>query len=532
MQKIKYQYSYFILPYIVNEVKYTEYLRKLLKDNRIDLKRYDKIKDLEIYSFFDERFLDFFSYANDITENDLREAKKDDYYSLAKRLSKKDLTVFDVDLSQNMQGKIGEEEGIFFRIDRTNIITTNVGVSFLVFKTEIDSDNFQDLLNFNYRFRDLSTEIVEYKKYENINIQSDTFKEISDLKNVIEELTGLNLNDLIKNTGIDKFYTFSYLCLDNLVWNENTDFRELQTIFNKYSEVLPAEFNSEFSDINNAIEVIEDLKYSKIGITNLSSNLFSSGLEIHNFTKIPIEYETTYLYIYIYKIFQKVFLDKIGRDIFIKRKYKKALRDLKYFTEKFWGNPITLQDKGVLYINKLKSIFDLNNKYNEIQNKVDIIYKESRVDKYYKYSKGIYYLLVILIIITILNILLFRRKYMKYIYTGIDIIEIDRIAESIKDKRFLEKIFTEKEQALCTRKNEAEFYAGRFAAKEAIFKALSNRMAHKKLDWLDVEILADKNGRPKINFLKGGLKLYENKIDVSISHNKTTSVASAVLSLQ
>lgn len=120
---------------------------------------------------------------------------------------------------------------------------------------------------------------------------------------------------------------------------------------------------------------------------------------------------------------------------------------------------------------------------------------------------------------------------MKNVYTGIDIIEIDRIAESIKDEKFLEKVFTEREIALCTRKNEAEFYAGRFAAKEALFKALSQRMERETFNWLDVEILDEKNGRPKINFLKGSFKRFENRIDVSISHNKTTAVACAVLSL-
>lgn len=118
---------------------------------------------------------------------------------------------------------------------------------------------------------------------------------------------------------------------------------------------------------------------------------------------------------------------------------------------------------------------------------------------------------------------------MKHVYTGIDIIEIDRIAESIKKPEFIKKIFTAKEIALCTRKNEAEFYAGRFAAKEAIFKALSYRIESDKIDWLDIEILAAENGRPVINFLNGKIKRYETKIDVSISHNKTTTVAVAVL---
>lgn len=92
---------------------------------------------------------------------------------------------------------------------------------------------------------------------------------------------------------------------------------------------------------------------------------------------------------------------------------------------------------------------------------------------------------------------------MSHVYTGIDIIEIDRIAESIKKPDFLKKIFTKKEIELCTRKNKAEFYAGRFAAKEAIFKALSQRIGSENIDWLDVEILAAPNGRPEIVFYNG-----------------------------
>lgn len=406
MQKIKYQYSYFILPYIINEEKYSGYLRKLLKDKRISLKKFCKIKDLEIFSFFNENFLEFFNYADDITEIDLREGINDGFYNIAKKLSQKDLAIFNVDLAQNTQGKLGSEEGIFFKVDKAIIVTTKTGVSFFVLKTMIDSDNVHDLLNFNYRFRELLPDLLEYKKYENINIQAEEFKEVSDLKNIITDLTGLDLNDLIQATGIDKFYTFSYLCLDNLMWNEKTDFRELQTLFYKYSEILPAAFNSEFSDVNNAVAVIEDLKYSKIGITNLSSNLFSSGLEIHNFTKIPIEYETMYLYMYIYTIFQKMFLEKIGRDIFFKEKYRKALKDLKYFTKYFWSNTITAQDKGVVYIKKLNEVFDLNKIYNEIHNKFDIVFKEAKINKYYKYSKGIYYLLGSLAVLTIINIAL------------------------------------------------------------------------------------------------------------------------------
>lgn len=120
---------------------------------------------------------------------------------------------------------------------------------------------------------------------------------------------------------------------------------------------------------------------------------------------------------------------------------------------------------------------------------------------------------------------------MKTVYTGVDIIEIARIEEAIKEPAFIEKIFTKAEIKNCKRKNQAEYYAGRFAAKEAIYKAISKRMEYETLDWLDVEILSDKNGRPIINFLTGSLKRYEKRMDLSISHNRTMSVATAALVL-
>jgi len=62
------------------------------------------------------------------------------------------------------------------------------------------------------------------------------------------------------------------------------------------------------------------------------------------------------------------------------------------------------------------------------------------------------------------------------IYTGTDIIEIDRIKDAIKSDTFIKKIFTEKEIEYCESKKDPariQSYAARFAAKEAIFKAIS-----------------------------------------------------------
>ena len=92
------------------------------------------------------------------------------------------------------------------------------------------------------------------------------------------------------------------------------------------------------------------------------------------------------------------------------------------------------------------------------------------------------------------------------IFCGTDIIEIDRIKSSIEDRGtlFLNKIYTQAEIEYCEGRKNAKYqhYAGRFAAKEAIFKAISETLEDKyEITWSDVEIVNDKFGKPKVHFL-------------------------------
>ena len=106
---------------------------------------------------------------------------------------------------------------------------------------------------------------------------------------------------------------------------------------------------------------------------------------------------------------------------------------------------------------------------------------------------------------------------------GIDIIEIERIEASIEKhgQHFLDRIFTKKEQADCLdTPNHAMRFAGRFAAKEAIAKALGTGFG-KELSWLDIEIENDANGRPQAT-VKG------KSIQISISHCKSHATAIAL----
>ena len=115
---------------------------------------------------------------------------------------------------------------------------------------------------------------------------------------------------------------------------------------------------------------------------------------------------------------------------------------------------------------------------------------------------------------------------------GTDIIEIDRIRKSIEElgDKFLNKIYSGKEIEYCEGKNKAKYqhYAARFAAKEAIFKAISFNLKNKfEITWTDAEILNDKNGKPYVHFIENKIPNLK-QIDISISHCKDYAVANVI----
>ena len=87
--------------------------------------------------------------------------------------------------------------------------------------------------------------------------------------------------------------------------------------------------------------------------------------------------------------------------------------------------------------------------------------------------------------------------------TGVDLAEVDRIRAALEDprigRRFRDRVFTEKEIAYCEKKRRGKYesYAGRFAAKEAVMKALGRGWGA-KVRWLDIEVVRARSGKPDI----------------------------------
>ena len=119
------------------------------------------------------------------------------------------------------------------------------------------------------------------------------------------------------------------------------------------------------------------------------------------------------------------------------------------------------------------------------------------------------------------------------ILCGTDIIEVGRIRESIErtGDRFLNIIYTPKEIEYCESKKAAKYYhyAGRFAAKEAIYKAVSSLLKDRfDISWQNSQVINDENGNPKVEFLDINIKRIKD-IDISISHCKEYATATVVI---
>ena len=125
---------------------------------------------------------------------------------------------------------------------------------------------------------------------------------------------------------------------------------------------------------------------------------------------------------------------------------------------------------------------------------------------------------------------------MNIIGNGVDIVENKRINKLIDDKKFIKRVFTDKEIRFSKNiKNKTNYYAKRFAAKEAFVKALGTGFRN-NINFSDIEVINNKLGKPKINiskkvrtFIKKKFKLDKPKIYVSLSNENKHSIAYVIL---
>jgi holo-[acyl-carrier protein] synthase len=118
---------------------------------------------------------------------------------------------------------------------------------------------------------------------------------------------------------------------------------------------------------------------------------------------------------------------------------------------------------------------------------------------------------------------------------GVDVVDIRRLRRALErqGERFMQRIYTAGEQEYCrAHRDPAPYFAARFAAKEALFKALGTGWAQ-GVTWLDAEIRNNDQGAPWLA-LRGrteeaSRELSVRKIHLSLSHSEEAAVALVIL---
>ena len=269
-------------------------------------------------------------------------------------------------------------------------------------KTNIEGSNyFADVLNFNYKFRDLKQTENVLNSYDKIKIQTDAFSDMNKLTEFIEEVTGSKFESMKLDIDTDRFLTYSYVCIDQQAWNDEKPFSNIEYQFIKFSNFLSADDTVSYEDKKNL--EFSQWKYAKLGISKQGITLFTSDADMNNYTILPDDFENQYLYTYILNLYKKFYLKKIENDFQNINKIKKARREFIDFTKKVWIQEITEDEAGSYFNYNITKVLDLDRFYMEIRNQYDILYKEYNIEKNHKTLRYIFISMVILIIVTVLN---------------------------------------------------------------------------------------------------------------------------------
>ncbi len=405
--KTKYQYTYFIYPYIINKKEYNQYLQKLVIDSRFKMKTFDKEKDEDLYSYFLPKIRETLFWTMNFDKYRLSKFDEIDKNMKSTVLSKYPCTMFEYNLPNDIQGKAGKKDGIFFNITNIDLICFNTGICFLLMKTILEEGNtLSDVCNFNYKFRDIKSDAYDFRGYENIKIQTDRFNNIKEITTLIKEITGNNKEAIKLNLDTDRFITYSYACIGQEDWNENTNNELLKKEFYKFANVESADYiiDSGNSEIKNKMSIIEKSKNEIYGCSNVGTILLTSDVNSENYTKVPHKFERQYLYQYIFNLYKKIYLKKINYDLRKVDKLKTAKQEFIYFTQDIWIEEITNDNIGTLLDKEWKKILKLQELYIQVKNKYDLLYKNSNIEETAQTNKVIVIILILLLLMNIISI--------------------------------------------------------------------------------------------------------------------------------
>ena len=334
--KTKYQYMYFVYPFVVKGKEYTKFITNMILSENWKEKIFNKIEDIEIDTHFmgtaKNRMFPTLSW----TLKEKKEFKKSSAIKKAKTLSELPSCMLEYQFNDDVKGRVNNDNAIFFEISKIKLMCFKEGICFLLIKVEVDGTTFVDfknLLNLNYKFRNITPQFLRIKDYDYIKIQSNRFDTIEDIRKFINKICVGYEETEMQGAYTNRMFVYSYACLDDSEWNSNKEFNSIRDSFLKFKHVLSADYSSEFADNIENDNTYTRWKYSRYGFTKTSGVLFASATDHFNFTKLPHYYENVYIYIMLYAFYQRLSyvlllkeIDDVKNKTVVKNKILKMAR--------------------------------------------------------------------------------------------------------------------------------------------------------------------------------------------------------------
>ena len=400
--KINYEYTYFIYPFAINQSNYNKYIINLMKNKKYTLKFFDTFKNIDLYNYFVPNIRKNIFQDFTFTREKVNAFSKISNSNKYKLLLEQDCVMFEYKIEQEIPGKINEEDGIFFKIVNIELVCFKSGICFLLIKTNLEeTDKFSDLLNFNHKFTNINLENKNLKKLDKIKVQTTTFDNIEKIAEIIQNITGKRISSNILDIDDNMFLTYSYVCIDSDNWNKDTDFKNIENEFLKFSTVSSSDtkLNIDYDKLN----MISNASYMKLRINNKGTFLICSSTDVNNYTKLPSLYENQYLYTYLIALHQRYYLKLLSME-YNRKNPKQISQKFIEFTKNIWINEVTTEGLGQKIYKRCKEKLNLDELYQEVKSKYDTFYKKAKIDKNIKQNKIIILLLVLSTLFGIANL--------------------------------------------------------------------------------------------------------------------------------
>lgn len=370
---VKYQYTHFIYPFVVEDKNYYSFLNSIISQDRdwtLCIHNYET--DKESYDFFLPYMKRFLFPTLFWTSQYEKQFKTMSINKKVFNISKLSCVTFEYQLANIKTGSLssGRQFGtINFDISSIQLIVFKGGICFLDIKTEIEEPeefiDFNKLLDFNHTFRTLTPRgIGNLSKM--AKIKAKNIDKIENIAIFIKSIiSGYETKD-IERIYYDKMFTYSYACVDD--WKTEKDFDKMKNDFLKFQYVMSSKSSAIFNKNCKRLEesMYSRWQYSMFGFSKESGVVLVSDKEKYNITRMPYNYEKKYLYMLLLAFYQRIMLINFSQDL--AKKDKSMARNLtnKFtkFTHFSWFSQITNSEHGMdIWENwmkafKLKELFD------------------------------------------------------------------------------------------------------------------------------------------------------------------------------